>query len=530
MKTVNIKNNTNSLGTPSNISLDSSSLQASIPVFSSISVDYAQIQFDSVLLSSLCNLVASKKAVVRVDGVEQTVDQILNWSYAGAEPIYTNSLIYVSTQGDDNSGTGTVNNPFKTITKAYSLIPEKVNQSYTIKIANGTYTDFPALVNNTLEASGQIVFDGYEGPIGDDEVFEVTSADLVNGSGSVGVILTLADADFDADTLYGKYLKVTSDGDIDGALLPIFSNTATTVTTLAWAYSMIASGDEVEVVDVGVEIETDYPIVFGCSGVNTLRSQAGTFNLSFNYTGTVSDDSSFLCNGTTSWSFLCTNLINASLYSAVEVQGSGINAYDFLDPDACSGTVGFGAYEFFKYACTVQRVKNTVPTVADYSVFVTLGGKGVGGTQVSNICTRDQYISYGLRTAIFNSMVGSVDIDHGSYAEVNGVYACSPYFDQAIRIDDFSSAEIGYVDLDGTFKTGVLLQSGSTAIFEGDVAGEDPTEYTLKLEALCRVQLEKDQTASGTINDVYFTRNTTAAAYPAAGSALTDSQGSFVLR
>ena len=50
--------------------------------------------------------------------------------------------IYVSTSGNDTSGTGTSTSPFKTITHALSMIPRNMNgKTVTLDIATGTYTE-----------------------------------------------------------------------------------------------------------------------------------------------------------------------------------------------------------------------------------------------------------------------------------------------------------------------------------------------------------------------------------------------------
>ena len=82
------------------------------------------------------------------------------------------STIYVATTGNDTTGTGAVDAPYATITKALSVIPKNLGgYTATINIAAGTYTDTPTILSfyggnmvlafaETVTITGQLKFIG----------------------------------------------------------------------------------------------------------------------------------------------------------------------------------------------------------------------------------------------------------------------------------------------------------------------------------------------------------------------------------
>ena len=69
-------------------------------------------------------------------------------------------LLYVSTSGNDTTGDGSTSAPFKTISKAISMIPHNMSgRSALISIAAGTYSEWVELYGYT----GQITFAGTAG-------------------------------------------------------------------------------------------------------------------------------------------------------------------------------------------------------------------------------------------------------------------------------------------------------------------------------------------------------------------------------
>lgn len=74
-----------------------------------------------------------------------------------------NVTIYVSTTGNDTTGTGASNAPFKTINKAISMVPKNLNGfDATIYISNGTYSE---TVNITNYYGGTVKLAGPAGSV-----------------------------------------------------------------------------------------------------------------------------------------------------------------------------------------------------------------------------------------------------------------------------------------------------------------------------------------------------------------------------
>lgn len=67
--------------------------------------------------------------------------------FTGYGSIYTDKNIYVATTGNDLTGDGSLENPYKTITYALNSLPRFIESIIQIKIANGTYNEYPVIKN-----------------------------------------------------------------------------------------------------------------------------------------------------------------------------------------------------------------------------------------------------------------------------------------------------------------------------------------------------------------------------------------------
>lgn len=59
------------------------------------------------------------------------------WLHAGE----TNADIYIATTGNDTTGVGSAGNPYLTLAKALSLVPDRLTADVTIHVADGTYAE-----------------------------------------------------------------------------------------------------------------------------------------------------------------------------------------------------------------------------------------------------------------------------------------------------------------------------------------------------------------------------------------------------
>jgi hypothetical protein len=70
------------------------------------------------------------------------------------------STVYVATTGDDISGDGSSGNPFATVAKAISVLPDIIKQEFVIDVADGTYAEPIQVSDKITVGSGKIRISG----------------------------------------------------------------------------------------------------------------------------------------------------------------------------------------------------------------------------------------------------------------------------------------------------------------------------------------------------------------------------------
>jgi hypothetical protein len=183
-----------------------------------------------------------------------------------------------------------------------------------------------------------------------------------------------------------------------------------------------------------------------------------------------------------------------------------------------------------KYHFLVQRIRDTMPIGAETGIWLLEGGEGCIGSGVFNFCCRDQVMSYSSKSIVYNALIGHLDIDHSAYCEGSDLFISSTFYSNAIRLDDMSRAELGYITLGRKYTNVIQMEDSCSAIIENDIDGATPTGYVFNIQAGNNIIMKEDITLTGDTNDIFFTRSSTAHALPTAGTAITDNQGSFVLR
>jgi len=455
--------------------------------------------------------------------------------YFKGGPVYTSrSEIYVSTTGNDKSGNGSIEKPYKTITKAYSVIPYELERDYTIKIANGSYTDFPVLVNNkTVTLEGQLVFDGYQNLIPVSATVYTISSITTIGNGYTARGLTSLGATWTIDSLYGKYVKITSTvPEANGCIYPIHSNTVDGIIIATGWYSPVP-GDTFQIMQVGVEVTLDHGVIFevDSSIINDISSY-GLFNLSIHRPGLIgTEEDGIIVKGSSMGTVLCSNFINNSYSGQVIVSGTGfgLSFSSLAKPECYSCLTNYAAYDQFKFGWCAQRIKDTVPTGSTYGVRIINPCTGLYYTTIGGMCSRDRLDIYSLNCFPMFCLVGAVEVNFGSSGMLNNVYASSPFYPEAIKVVNYSTCEVYDVCIGEEFTNIIKLNNHCKCTID-DISGTNPSQYVISIDKLSDVNIRKDQTIHGDINDIYFTRSNTAHAYPVAGAAVNDGQGSYVLR
>ena len=225
-----------------------------------------------------------------INGIVMTVDEIGNWceqldnhtfyKLVQLTPITWKQInlpfeettadidIYISPSGDDQTGDGTVGNPWATFTRAFQDI-QLLRIAHVIKIfpAAGTYTAFPSYLDLNFAPNGRVIIDGsintypvVGGPYTIQSIFPVGNA---TPSGySLATQLTVAPTlPVASEPYFGKFMRFTS-GNYNGKLLQIYTNRVygpDTIRTIA-DYFTFQIGDTFEVVDYPVKIVVDHSI------------------------------------------------------------------------------------------------------------------------------------------------------------------------------------------------------------------------------------------------------------------------------
>lgn len=207
----------------------------------------------------------------------------IKWAQvAGVRTTYENLTLYVDgAAGNDTTGDGSVEYPFKTLHCLEDFDNRLVKHTIKIIISAGTYTYFPENSYLPHARPGKIVLDAsgetwpkYEGP------FTVAS---VAGVGAVypdctslATDLTVTAAGWDVDEFYKKSIHVLT-GAQAGGIFPVFKNTTDTVRTSA-DWLGFAEGDTFEIVTEPVVIETATTTTITGSGPGVFLAPAFPFH------------------------------------------------------------------------------------------------------------------------------------------------------------------------------------------------------------------------------------------------------------
>lgn len=83
-------------------------------------------------------------------------DYDLNWVSATA----IGTTVYIATTGSDTTGDGSSGTPYRTISKAISVLPDILKQEYIISVADGTYAEPIQISDKMCVGSGRITVQG----------------------------------------------------------------------------------------------------------------------------------------------------------------------------------------------------------------------------------------------------------------------------------------------------------------------------------------------------------------------------------
>jgi hypothetical protein len=161
--------------------------------------------------------------------------------------------IYVNgATGSDTTGDGSAANPYATITKAYSMVPEVLDHRVRIYIdaAGSPYSAFPTVIRHHILEGGCLSFIGVGAatPVSGPYTVAAFTAHQTYAAGEIGVTAP----GWVADDMYGKFIQYTS-GASSGYVHPAWHNTTDTVWTPNPSYPP-APGDTFTVIEPSIVV------------------------------------------------------------------------------------------------------------------------------------------------------------------------------------------------------------------------------------------------------------------------------------
>lgn len=438
-------------------------------------------------------------------------------------------IFYVATTGSDITGNGTISSPFATIDKVLEFIPYNIknNNCYVIKVANGTYDNFPNL-NFNLGINSSIIIDGYEQAIEDHETeYTIDTIDI----GDAFATINLSSSVFTIEEHYGKYILITS-GSYAGYYFPIFKNTADSIITSNMLGYLLSNGDKFKVVVPGVNfINTEISIL----NIMGLNSSALFFNIN------ITNDSSYediLLNitGTSNFVFFCSsvNNTNGTNFNLIKAFTSNLNAY-FLVSDNIKNNLSylslitaypFGVESYLYYVCglIIYDATNSHP-VTDLLISYSKN------TYINSIFVKGTILFYDGALVLEGALCNRLELlkTHGECILTSlGVFQDGEYI-EFLRLSEYSNMKMNYCQFEGATNYVLNVVENSNIIKINDSTFVNATiEYFARIGFNCKIYLYDIPTSTNTINDVYFMRGSTASAFPIAGASVNDTECSYL--
>jgi hypothetical protein len=400
--------------------------------------------------------------------------------------------------GNDTTGNGTSAAPFKTITAAYARVPKNINHAVHIAIADGTYADFPTLVENNCGHTGQLSFEGSV-VLSDEDEYTVDSFDYGGPDGYTYGDINVPTATWTPAALKGKFVLMTS-GASDGMFYGIITNTGTSIRVASFYYDITAA-DTFNIVEPSVVISSTAHVGFNVSTYDTAGNLSGV-------AGRV-------------------GLAGINLGAADEV--------DFKNTSAHLSVVTF------KYLCAYGSAINYVGMYDDVKAFISIN-------------FRDQYTAYFYVAGMcrlglcdfYNGVVGYLIMNWfgrssisscaapGIWSRVIDTESYYCYLDDRGQSDGFycftchgGMHTIDFMHMEGSgvsaamrIKDNACVSINSITCTSANIAG-----FGVLVGHECRISAH-DVTLSGVGGAIKFENSAAAVAWPAAGTRIADTDGS----
>lgn len=443
------------------------------------------------------------------------------------------TTFYVATTGSDTTGNGTLANPYATVEKCMEFIPIEVpdGMCYNIKVANGTYTEFPNL-DRSLRGASNIVIDGYEHPIAiDSNTYEIQSVTSLAYSGTE---ITLTTSPFTADQHYGKFIRILT-GTYAGYIAPIVRNTANVITTTYIFSALLSAGNTFEIVNPGVIFDLSEDRLFNINGND--YSSIVFYNCIFKEASGYPGNYLLTTQGQADFSFFCCLFKGQDDgYSFIKLQNRKLNTIvmnpailESLSMTKESLALPFGSSSYYFYLANLFAIQDYSAPDADDVISITYNPNvyylrlltgGVINTYQSKgslsdcICMK-LYVRGQSEFIIYNKVLIQND-ESDSFIEL--VDKSRMNFINSIARGSSTNAFIKCINLSEILN------------FSGNDLSEVTVNYFANIGFGNKLYLSQTPDSTNNTNDIYFNRPASASAFPASGNSVNDGECSYVGR
>jgi len=444
------------------------------------------------------------------------------WAEIKATETFAAMELYVDTGGDDDTGDGSVGSPYETITRAYEDVPFLLKHPVQIKIATGTYTAFPEVIKNECQETGQLIFDGLGGNSDDEGDLTVAAITFIHGTlaRAVAFDIEISGAPGWTPNEHAEKFIYIKTGVNAGHYLGIWSNTADTLRVNGGYNPMApAAADTINIGSPQVIINASEPTsmqvfnnkYFGQSDYDAeVRSSVGIGFIKLNYA-----KQGLRLNKTQIF-------IASSIIESAEANGFAVYAED--------SAINYN---------TNTATDNPFPDPAKgFTVSIELTAFGGAQCIINSrlVCPRGAAVICGclITNQIYLENYGSIVVFFCSAKHIYTIMATLYVSYSYVEYPDYSHAAIE------VYNSGLQLihsycesGAGFTRSFvsklwmkdcENNAAGcyfillaDSDSSYTLL-----------DNTLGGVAGEIYWMQTASSENIPAAGSAVTDSQGGWV--
>jgi hypothetical protein len=453
--------------------------------------------------------------------------------------------IHLSPDGDDENGDGSLGNPFASWFRACQEVPDNIKHRVIIRAAAGTYTGFPQQMRHRIGPDGVLALECSDSPTVVAGPYTLTGVVQVGyDTGGAGQNLQVLGADWDIDQWYGKFVRMAT-GDYAGRCFFVHWSGGDEIHITAPFWYAIAPGDTFEVVEPAVIINCERAPIFSIRSDGT----AGRYISNFVMAGLEFITDMLYTSISANWTPYVLNEDCNGLFGLVKF--TGLNPFgSILDQKA--GIINLSSARVYNpprslltddtqimgpsgEACGSVQITagNTPPTWARCWYAITGSDSCERGVQIGNLGCRNGVYVDSPRAEFRNAGLGYLDVDHRSIATMlySRVASAGLSSKNAIRVDDGGFLAMSECWIDSSDSNGIILEDlsrleiGQTGGTTTNIVG-----HGIKTTRAVSATIDGTVDLEGQAGKIYLGRSNESVNYPAVGAAVTDGQGSYIVR